>query len=266
MSDAASLEAPFRGQVVVLQGASGAVGGRLAERLFSAGARLALPVRRGWQVDRLATRLAELAPDRGADRLIAEVGSTDSQAAAGFAKGTVDSLGPPSACISCSGAFAFAPIGEDSANTLYELFEANVSAPYTLLRAFVPGMKRRKSGRIVLVGAAAAAPGSDPTPASAPIVRPRPRSTNSRARSPSSPPSPFTSSLRRSSTHRPTARRCPMPIARIGSRSTRCATRCCAPQPASSARSRSSGTTTPESGWDRRSRSCSPSERCWPSR
>jgi NAD(P)-dependent dehydrogenase (short-subunit alcohol dehydrogenase family) len=164
MSDAASLEAPFRGQVVVLQGASGAVGGRLAERLFSAGARLALPVRRGWQVDRLATRLAELAPDRGTDRLIAEVGSTDSQAAAGFAKGTVDSLGPPAACISCSGAFAFAPIGEDSANTLYELFEANVSAPYTLLRAFVPGMKRRKSGRIVLVGAAAAAPGSDPTP------------------------------------------------------------------------------------------------------
>ena len=148
MSDTVT-DSSVAGATIVLQGATGAVGQRLAIRLATAGAKLALPVRRGWQVEKLHETLPT--PSSTAPRLIAEV--DDGSAAAGFAKGVADSLGPPSAVISCAGAFDVAEVGRERDDFATRLFESNVFAPHRLVRAFAPATRRGAAIRFVFVGA-----------------------------------------------------------------------------------------------------------------
>jgi len=139
----------LRNATVVLHGATGAVGGGVLDRLRAAGAKIAVPVRRAWQVDALRARLAD------ADSLVAVVDSRDGEAAAGFAKGVHDSLGPVDAVISTAGAFSTQPLGTERAGTDLELVEANFLSIHNLVRGLVPGLRRRGRGALVFTGAAA---------------------------------------------------------------------------------------------------------------
>ncbi|MCA8951381.1 MAG: SDR family NAD(P)-dependent oxidoreductase [Planctomycetes bacterium] len=147
---AADAFAAGAGQVVLLAGATGQLGAEFARRVLRSGGSVAATVRREWQVARLRSELGE-----PADRLlVGVVGPRDSEAAAGFVKGAGDALGPIAALVVAAGLFRTAEVGTEPAGELEELLEANLLAGATLVRAALPGMRRRRRGTITFVGSA----------------------------------------------------------------------------------------------------------------
>lgn len=138
----------LRGATVALLGSSGAVGSALLKRLLEIGARPAIAVHKAWQVSAMRSAL------EGAPGIVAHVGARDGEAAAGFAKGANDTLGPIRAFVSTAGAFRSAPIGRTVQDDDEELMEANFFAVHNLVRAVAGPMIRRKAGRIVVIGSA----------------------------------------------------------------------------------------------------------------
>lgn len=137
-------------RVVLLAGATGAVGAELLQELLARGARVGVLVRKPWQVRELVARLP------AGRTLVGVVGATDSEAAAGMVKGVEDSLGPILALVSTAGAFHAAPFAAEPVGLLGSLLEANLIANATIARAVVPPMQRRRTGALVFTGAAAA--------------------------------------------------------------------------------------------------------------
>lgn len=136
-------------RVVLVAGATGAVGSALVDGLVARGARLAVAVRKKWQVDRVRERLS------GDSHLVATVGSRDPEAASGLIKGAEDALGPIDGFVTTAGAFEFATVGTESAGRDAELFEANLFSTHNLLRPLLPRLRRRGEGRLVFTGARA---------------------------------------------------------------------------------------------------------------
>jgi len=57
--------------------------------------------------------------------------------------------GPPDVLVNNAGVFLERPLEETEPEEWDRLFAVNLTAPYLLCRAFVPGMKARRSGRVV---------------------------------------------------------------------------------------------------------------------
>lgn len=139
---------PVRDRVVVVAGATGELGASLVRTLRQHGARVALAVRKPWQV-------AKMIETYGNDRLlVSSVPAGDAEACAGFVKGATDALGPIDALFCANGAFRGNPIGRDPNDELDELLEANLRTGAALARAVVGPMKRRRTGSLVFVGSA----------------------------------------------------------------------------------------------------------------
>lgn len=148
----------LQNQVVLLAGATGAVGKAFAKFVLQHGGKVAAAVRRPWQV-------AGIVESLGRDRVLAGcVGPQDGEAAAGFVKGVKDALGPITAYVCAAGRWSGAPVGKDSAGALTELLEANLLVGANLARAVVGAMRRRKAGTLTFVGSAAVG-GADGAPA-----------------------------------------------------------------------------------------------------
>lgn len=136
------------GKVLVVGGSTGHLGRAVVEHALNQGARVAMPVRKPWQVDKVRAQFA------GKPVLVGCVPDVDGEAAAGFMKGANDALGPIDALLCCNGAFAFGAIGKDPAGELGELLTANLLSVANLARAAIGPMRRRKQGSIVCVGSA----------------------------------------------------------------------------------------------------------------
>lgn len=134
--------------VVLLAGVTGELGSAFARRVLRDGGKVAAAVRREWQVDKVREAL-------GSDNvLIGVVGPQDGEAAAGFVKGAGDALGPITAFVSTAGLFREAEVGREPAGELQQLIEANLLSGANLVRAVLPGMRRRDRGTITFVGSA----------------------------------------------------------------------------------------------------------------
>lgn len=138
-----------RGHVVVIAGATGRLGTALARAVLANGGKVAAAVRKPWQVVKLREQLGS----NGV--LVGLVPSLDTEAAAGFAKGANDALGPVTAFVGAAGTFIPRAPGREPGSDLAEQLEANLLANATLARALLPGMRRRRHGRLVFVGAGA---------------------------------------------------------------------------------------------------------------
>ncbi|MCK5944925.1 MAG: hypothetical protein KAI24_23255, partial [Planctomycetes bacterium] len=103
----------------------------------------AATVTRPWQVDRLREAF-------GSDRLlVGVVAPGDSEAAAGFVKGSNDALGPITDVVAASVLLrGRKPTGEP-AGDLAELLDANLHVNTTVARAALPSLRRRGRGRLV---------------------------------------------------------------------------------------------------------------------
>jgi NAD(P)-dependent dehydrogenase (short-subunit alcohol dehydrogenase family) len=137
----------LRDQVVMVAGASGRLGHAVALQVLAAGGRVAAAVRKPWQV-------AKAQEAFGRERvLVGLVAPQDTEAAAGFAKGAKDALGPVTAFIGAAGAYAPRTAGHEPDGDLAAQLEANLLANATLARALLSQLRRGRRGTLLFVGA-----------------------------------------------------------------------------------------------------------------
>jgi short-subunit dehydrogenase len=141
------------GKTILLTGATGGLGGAIAEALAARGARLVLSSRKEDALAELAASLpgehrvvrSDLAADGAAERLASEAGPVDGLVANAGLPGTGKIEG-------------FSP--EDTKRAL----RVNLEAPMMLARELAPGMRERGDGHLVFVSSLS---GKAPTPRSA---------------------------------------------------------------------------------------------------
>ena len=130
------------GKVIVVTGASGALGKVVAETALARGARVA-------GVDHAPSQI-EASPDR------IEIGSVDLSDAA-QARTAIDAVashfGKVDALINIAGAFAFETVAEGDPKTWQRMYALNVLTALNASRAAIPHLAGSPSARIVNVGA-----------------------------------------------------------------------------------------------------------------
>ena len=129
---------PLAGRVAVVAGASRGIGLASATALAAAGA----------TVVRLARSLEPGRRDGFIDVRCDITDDDDLRAAVDIAT----AAGTPEIVIASTGAFALAPFEQATRADLEAQLAANVQGPFALAQAFVPGMRRRGTGLVVLIG------------------------------------------------------------------------------------------------------------------
>ena len=143
--------APLRlaGRAALVTGASRGIGAAIARRLAREGARVALVSRDERALEALAAELGNGAVAAACDLHL--------PGAADVVQAALDDLGAeePDILVNNAGSFVVAPVDETSVDLFRETLELNLTAPFAFVRAFLPGMRRRRSGHVVTVGSIA---------------------------------------------------------------------------------------------------------------
>lgn len=138
---------PLAGRTAVVTGASRGIGAATAAALAKAGARVALMARTGSQLDALAAETGGIAVPcdlRDPAALQAGVEAVLNRLAAA-----------PDIVVNNAGVFRLAPLDELPNESIQDAVALNLTAPLLIVRAFLPGMRRRKSGHMVTIGSIA---------------------------------------------------------------------------------------------------------------
>ena len=145
-----SSTSPLGGRWAVVTGASRGIGAEIARRLVLDGARVALVARGADAIDNLARELgvAKAAP------VVCDLSDTT---AIERASRRIAELagGAPEIIVNNAGAFTIAPAHETSVDVFRRTLETNLTAPFALVRAFLPQMIARGSGHLVTLGSIA---------------------------------------------------------------------------------------------------------------
>src|SRR5256885_8536976 len=128
------------GRLAVVTGASRGIGAAVAEALHGAGASVA----------RLARSLVER--DVGGDRWLDLRCDLTQDEDLARAVTRIMRRGVPDLVVNGAGAFAYGPFETTGVDTLDTLYRANLRVPYTVARAFLPGMRRAGRGPHTLPG------------------------------------------------------------------------------------------------------------------
>lgn len=141
--------APLSGRTALVTGASRGIGLAVSRALASAGARLFLLARSRDALESLAFELGGGAEAHACDLADAPALSQTVSGVLAAAGGQVDIL------VSNAGIFPLAPIADTSPSTFEQTLTANLTAPYRLLHALLPGMRAQRSGHVVTIGSVA---------------------------------------------------------------------------------------------------------------
>jgi NADP-dependent 3-hydroxy acid dehydrogenase YdfG len=138
------------GRWAVVTGASRGIGAEVARRLVADGARVAL-------VARSRDALESLARDLGGGDAIPVPSDLGDPGALERASRRILELagGAPDIVVNNAGAFSIAPAHEASVDVFRQTLETNLTAPFALVRAVLPGMLARGSGHLVTLGSIA---------------------------------------------------------------------------------------------------------------
>ena len=132
------------GKVALVTGASGGIGGAIAEALHRQGASVALSGRRAEALEVLAARLGE-----GAHAVPCDL--ADRAALSALPERAAEAVGPPAVLVHCGGitrdGLALRMKDED----WQEVLEVNLSAGFVLARACLRGMIRQRWGRLIFI-------------------------------------------------------------------------------------------------------------------
>ena len=136
------------GRTAVVTGASRGIGAGIAAALADAGVRVALVARNKLRLEELTTVYK--------DSVAVPGDVTDPQSV----EQAVDRItrefnGPPDILVNNAGIFSVSVVEETSAEVFSEMISTNLVAPFLFARAFVGGMKSRKTGHIVTIGSVA---------------------------------------------------------------------------------------------------------------
>jgi NAD(P)-dependent dehydrogenase (short-subunit alcohol dehydrogenase family) len=131
--------------VAVVTGASKGLGKQIAESLAAAGATVAMVARNGDQLKEAAEGIR--ARGGAAEWLAADV--SDENAVAGVAEQVIGKLGVCDILVNNAGINNRKPVEDFTLAEWNHVIGVNLTGAFLLCRAFVPGMKKRKFGRIL---------------------------------------------------------------------------------------------------------------------
>ena len=133
------------GRIAVVTGASKGLGREMAECLASAGAQVTLVAR----TEALLSEVVRGIQSRGgsADYVVADV--TDETAASEVEQAVKERFGVCDILINNAGINNRKPIEEMSLDEWHDILEVNLTGPFMMSRAIVPGMKEKNWGRII---------------------------------------------------------------------------------------------------------------------
>lgn len=137
-------------QRIILTGAGGGIGYRVAQLLAARGARLAL-------VDRNASRLDEICSElntAGGHATAIALDLTAEGAASQVIDTAIQALGGLDIVINNAGIMDFTLYERQSPERIAQVIDVNVTAPMLLVRAALPHFLAQNSGRIVNIGSA----------------------------------------------------------------------------------------------------------------
>ena len=134
------------GSTALVTGASSGIGRAVAVALTEAGARVV-----GLGRDRQALR--SLAETNGISVLRVDLESASETQR--FVEQSLPDLPPVDILINCAGSGRFGPLAEHRTEDIDRLLDVNARAPIALAQAVLPGMRRRRRGRVVNVASIA---------------------------------------------------------------------------------------------------------------
>ena len=140
---------PLQGRTALVTGASRGIGAAVARRLAAAGARVALLAR---STDALRALSEEIGG--GAVSLSCDVRDT-----AALTR-TLDQLpnligGAPEIIVNNAGAFFITLVDDTPVDAFSSMLAVNLTAPFAIVRAFLPAMRAANSGHVVNIGSIA---------------------------------------------------------------------------------------------------------------
>ena len=130
------------GRIALVTGASRGIGLAIARALSAGGA----------QVVRVSRRLPQASTSEWVD-LPCDL--SDPAAVEGLPARVHQAAGVPDLVVNNAGSFLLAPVEETSAAAFAGQLAANLTLPFLVSRAFLPGMRARGSGRLILIGSIA---------------------------------------------------------------------------------------------------------------
>ncbi len=133
----------------LVTGASGAIGTAIARRLALPGSKIVLHYHMHRErIDALAAQITAL----GAQAIPLQADLRDLSAADGLAQQVLNEVGTPHYLVHAAGTSQFALLQDLPLSLWRNLQDIHLGAAYRLLHAFLPGMIRRRHGRVVLIG------------------------------------------------------------------------------------------------------------------
>lgn len=139
----ASSAEPLQGRMALVTGASRGIGRVIAERFALSGMSVVV-------VARSEVALRQLADETGAQPLLADLSSADD------VERMAGQLGQaPDVVVHAAGAFELSGIESATVESFDRQMDVNARAAFLLMRALVPGMRRRGSGHFVSIGSVA---------------------------------------------------------------------------------------------------------------
>jgi NADP-dependent 3-hydroxy acid dehydrogenase YdfG len=136
------------GKSAVVTGASRGIGARLAESLGKQGVRVVLIARNEQRLKELAGKIKNSLP------ISADVTNPNSVEKA-TGRITRELSGAPDILVNNAGIFNVAPVDQTDPNTFLDTINTNLIGPFLFVRAFLAGMKERKTGHVVTIGSVA---------------------------------------------------------------------------------------------------------------
>jgi NAD(P)-dependent dehydrogenase (short-subunit alcohol dehydrogenase family) len=130
------------GRIALVTGASRGIGLAIARVLSAEGAR----------VVRVSRSLPQASTSQWVD-LPCDL--SDPAAVEGLAARVHQAAGVPDLVVNNAGSFLLAPVEETTSAAFAEQLAANLTLPFLVSRAFLPGMRARGSGRLILIGSIA---------------------------------------------------------------------------------------------------------------
>jgi NAD(P)-dependent dehydrogenase (short-subunit alcohol dehydrogenase family) len=136
----------LQGKVAIVTGAGRGLGAQIAKDLAMAGTSVGLVARTESELDEVAAQIEA----KGAKALVLQLDVTDRSAVEYAVEETTKAFGPISILVNNAGVNGpFGPIGTVDPDTWWKAQNIHVRGALLFMHALIPGMMRRKEGRII---------------------------------------------------------------------------------------------------------------------